>query len=122
VHLLGALLAGEDGGAGLRLDLGDDGLDLAGGLLGALGQLADLGGDDGEATAVSMAALRASRLVWSARSSITTRIRPISWPFSPSDSARVAIELTRSAIASMAATEVATAVRPSSACRSVSAA
>ena len=74
------------------------------------------------ARAASMAALRASRLVWSARSSMTSRIRPISWPFSPSDRARVAIESTRSAMASIAATEVATAVRPSSACRSVSAA
>ncbi len=53
---------------------------------------------------------------------MTTRMRPISWPFSPSERARVAIEFTRSAMASIARTEVATAVRPSSAWRRVSAA
>jgi hypothetical protein len=84
VHLLGALLGGEDGRVRLRLDLRDDRLDLAGRLLRALGELADLGRDDGEAAAVlaarraSIAALSASRFVWSARSSMTSRIRPIS--------------------------------------------
>ena len=49
---LGALLAGEDRRVGLGLDLGDDRLDLPGRLLRALGELAHLGGDDGEAAAV----------------------------------------------------------------------
>ncbi len=53
---------------------------------------------------------------------MTSRMRPISWLFSPSDSARVAIESTRSAIWSIERTEAATAWRPSSAWRSVSAA
>ena len=59
------------------------------------------------ARAASMAALRASRLVWSARSSMTSRMRPISWLFSPSDSARVAIESTRSAMVSIESTDAA---------------
>ena len=37
---------------GVRLDLGDDALDLLGGLLRTLGEATDLGGDDREAAAV----------------------------------------------------------------------
>ena len=67
------------------------------------------------ARAASIAALSASRLVWSARSSMTSRIRPISCDFSPSDSARLAIESTRSAIRSIDSTLAVTAERPCSA-------
>ena len=67
------------------------------------------------ARAASMAALRASRFVWSARSSMTSRMRPISWLFSPSDSAREAIESTRSAMLSIDSTDADTAALPCSA-------
>jgi hypothetical protein len=107
-HLLRALLGRQDRRVGLGLDLRDDRLDPAGRLLRALGQLADLGGDDGEAATVLPGPRRLDggvereqvRLV--ARSSMTSRMRPISWLFSPSDSERAAMELTRSAIVSMA--------------------
>ncbi len=74
------------------------------------------------ARAASIAAFSASRLVWSARSSITSRIRPISCDFSPSDSAREAIESTRTAMLSIDSTDALTAARPCSAYRRVSAA
>ena len=52
VDLLAAVLGGEDGRVGLGLDLRDDRLDLAGRLLRPLGELAHLGRDDREASAV----------------------------------------------------------------------
>ena len=67
------------------------------------------------ARAASIAALSASRLVWSARSSMTPRMRPISCDFWPRATARVAIESTRSAIASIESTLAETASRPCSA-------
>ena len=77
--LLGLRGAGTgrlDGVGGLLLHLAHHLADLLGGLDRALGQLAHLVGDDGEAAAglsgpgaASMAAFRASRLVWSAISS-----------------------------------------------------
>ena len=45
------LLGGHDGGVGLVLDAGDDLADGAGGGHGALGEVADLGGDHGESLA-----------------------------------------------------------------------
>ena len=53
------------------------------------------------ARAASMAALRASRLVWPAMSSISSRISPIFWARSPSDRARTAIASTFSCISRM---------------------
>ena len=72
------------------------------------------------ARAASMAALSASRLVWSDRSSRRARIPPISITFSPSDVVLDVIEPTRSAMRSIAPTESFTAVRPASVSASIS--
>ena len=71
-----------DGLVGLALDAGDQLAGVGGRLGGALGELADLVGDDGEALprsparAASIAAFSASRLVWRAMSWIASTMPP----------------------------------------------
>ena len=81
LDLVSARIELRDGSA----DLGADGLrDLVRRLVGAVGELPDLIGDDGEAPAVLPGtdgldrALSAIRLVWSVMSLITATMRPIS--------------------------------------------
>ena len=74
------------------------------------------------ARAASMAAFKASRLVWSDRSLMTSRIRPISWPSRRGTAPAWRSSRPASRSCPSLDTEAETAVRPSSAWRRVSAA